>query len=107
MVNLGVAFNDVDFCLRLVEAGYRNVWTPYARLYHESSKTRGRDGAGEKRDRLDQEIDYMRKRWGRQLERDPCYNPAFERYHQPYAVLTSAAYSPLRADEVSTTESGN
>src|SRR5690606_26085614 len=31
---LQVAFNDIDFCLRLREAGYRNLWTPFARLYH-------------------------------------------------------------------------
>jgi len=102
IANLGVAFNDVDFCLRLAEVGYRNVWTPHALLYHESSRTRGRDGTGRNRVRLDQETDYMRKRWKRQLERDPCYNPAFERYHEPYAVLSSAAYSPLR--EVCTSE---
>lgn len=98
MANLGVAFNDVDFCLRLTEAGYRHVWTPHASLYHQASRTRGRDGTGEKRTRLDQETAYMRKRWGRQLERDPYYNPAFELHEHPYGVLTSTTYSPLPAD---------
>jgi GT2 family glycosyltransferase len=99
MVNLGVAFNDVDFCLRLSEAGYRNVWTPYARLYHEGSKTRGRDGAADKRGRLDKEMHYMRNRWSQVLQRDPNYNPAFEQHDYPYAVLTAAAYSPFREGE--------
>ncbi len=98
VVNLGVAFNDVDFCLRLGEAGYRNVWTPYARLYHEGSKTRGRDGSADKRSRLDKEMDYMRKRWPRQLRRDPYYNPAFERHDHPYSTLTCAACAAFPED---------
>jgi GT2 family glycosyltransferase len=95
MVNLGVAFNDVDFCLRVAGAGYRVVWTPHARLYHEGSRTRGRDLAGERRGRLDQEMAYMHARWGRQLRRDPHYHPAFERYDKPYAVLAGTGEPPL------------
>jgi GT2 family glycosyltransferase len=38
--NLPTSYNDLDFCLRLLEKGYRNVWTPYALLYHHESKTR-------------------------------------------------------------------
>ena len=48
LVNLGVAYNDVDFCLRLIAAGYRNVWTPHARLYHRGLGTRLGDGNGRK-----------------------------------------------------------
>jgi GT2 family glycosyltransferase len=40
---LAVNFNDVDLCLRLVRKGYRNLWTPYAELYHHESLSRGRD----------------------------------------------------------------
>ena len=48
-VNLKVAYNDVDFCLRVREAGYRNVWTPYAELYHHESATRGYEDTPEKK----------------------------------------------------------
>jgi GT2 family glycosyltransferase len=95
MVKLRVALNDVDFCLRLVEAGYRNVWTPYARLYHLAGQSRGEDSGGEKRQRLDAEIAYMKERWPAVLQRDPCHNPAFERYEHPFSMLSSAAYPPV------------
>jgi GT2 family glycosyltransferase len=72
---LQVAFNDIDFCLRLGEAGYRNVWTPFAALYHHESASRGSDESGEKRERFLREIALMEQRWGRLLERDPAYNP--------------------------------
>ncbi len=73
--NLSVAFNDVDFCLRLREAGYRNVWTPYAELLHHESATRGEDVAPEKRARFEREIAFMQKRWGALIADDPAYNP--------------------------------
>jgi glycosyltransferase involved in cell wall biosynthesis len=73
-VNLAVAFNDVDFCLRLGEAGYRNVWTPYAELFHHESATRGEDVAPAKRARFEREIAWMQGRWGAMIERDPAYN---------------------------------
>ncbi len=70
MVNLGVAFNDVDFCLRLIEAGYRNLWTPHARLRHFASATRGTDQRGTRRSRLDREIAHLYKPFGRPLAPD-------------------------------------
>ena len=73
--NLAVAFNDVDFCLRLREAGYRNLYTPYAELYHYESYSRGADTAPEKRERFEREVAYMRRRWRAVLESDPSYNP--------------------------------
>jgi O-antigen biosynthesis protein len=72
---LAVGFNDVDFCLKLVEAGYRHVWTPYAELIHHESATRGQDNSPEKQRRAEKELRYMRKRWGDQLYIDPAYNP--------------------------------
>ncbi|MBI4773318.1 MAG: glycosyltransferase family 2 protein [Deltaproteobacteria bacterium] len=66
---LGVAFQDVDYCLRLVENGYRIVYTPYSCLIHYESVTRGRaPDRGE-------EVRYMHERWGRLIADDPCYNP--------------------------------
>jgi GT2 family glycosyltransferase len=73
--NLAVAFNDVDFCLRLRERGYRNVWTPFAELYHYESISRGNDLSGEKWERFQKEAAYMRERWGSALDEDPYWNP--------------------------------
>jgi glycosyltransferase involved in cell wall biosynthesis len=74
-VNLSVAFNDVDFCLRLRELGYRILWTPYAELCHLESASRGRDDIPIQEDRFKREIAYMSKRWGDRLFSDPYYNP--------------------------------
>ncbi len=72
---LKVAFNDVDFCLKVRAAGYRNLWTPYAELYHHESASRGKEDTLEKRDRFRGEVEYMRATWGELLDRDPAYNP--------------------------------
>lgn len=73
--NLKVAFNDVDFCLKVRELGYRNVWTPYAELYHHESATRGYEETPEKQLRFAQEAIYMKERWGDLLLNDPAYSP--------------------------------
>jgi GT2 family glycosyltransferase len=73
--DLQVAYNDVDFCLRLREAGYRNVWTPNADLYHHESASRGSDTAIDKQDRFHRETRYMKRRWEALLADDPAYNP--------------------------------
>lgn len=72
---LAVAFNDVDFCLKVREAGYLIVYDPYAQLYHYESKTRGAENTKEKVERFQTEIEYMRSRWITILkEGDPYYN---------------------------------
>lgn len=76
---LAVAFNDVDLCLRLRAAGYRNVWTPFARLVHHESKSRGPEDTPEKRARFEAESRVMRERWGAELRSDPYYNPNLSR----------------------------
>lgn len=73
--NLAVTFNDVDFCLRLREAGYRILWTPYAELIHHESASRGFDNSAQKQVRFLAEVDYMKSKWGDILQRDPFYNP--------------------------------
>ena len=73
--NLAVTFNDVDFCLRLREAGYRILWTPYAELIHHESATRGFDNSAPKQVRFLAEVDYMKSKWDHILQRDPFYNP--------------------------------
>ncbi|MEG1073996.1 MAG: glycosyltransferase family 2 protein [Ruthenibacterium sp.] len=71
-----VAFNDVDFCLRIRAAGYRIAYTPYAELYHYESKSRGLDEKDKtKRIRFDAERARLKERYGDALLRDPYYNP--------------------------------
>ena len=72
---LAVAFNDVDFCLRIREKGHLVVWTPFAELYHLESASRGPDTAPDKVKRFMGEVAYMQERWGDSLLADPYYNP--------------------------------
>lgn len=72
--DLSVAFNDVDFCLKVHEAGYRNIWTPWAQLYHHESASRGSEDTREKIARFAGEADYMRSRWSTDQYADPAYN---------------------------------
>lgn len=72
---LGVAFNDIDFCLRVREAGYRNVWTPYAEMNHHESASRGTEDTPAKQARFFSEICLMQSRWGEKLFDDPAYSP--------------------------------
>ena len=82
--NLPVAFNDVDLCLKMIERGYRIVWTPYALLYHHESASRGDDRdlrgcSSEKYQRVTSELDYIEGKWRRYVENDPYYNPNLTR----------------------------
>lgn len=71
-----VAFNDVDFCMRVRKAGYKVVYNPYALLYHYESKTRGMEDSEEKIQRFQREINLFVNRWNKELEEgDPFYNP--------------------------------
>jgi len=85
---LAVAFNDVDFCLRVREAGYRNVWTPHAQLYHHESASRGSDMDPDKYERFVKEVRWMENRWGSKLGEDPAYNPnlTFDTTVPPFAL---------------------
>lgn len=73
--DFAVAFNDIDFCIRVHQAGYHNLWTPFAELYHHESATRGSDLAPEKIERFKQEIKSMETLYGDILFNDPAYNP--------------------------------
>jgi glycosyltransferase involved in cell wall biosynthesis len=72
--DLTVAFNDVDFCLKVLHAGYRNLWTPYAELYHHESASRGKEDTPEKQARFAKETRYMRETWKDIIDEDPYYN---------------------------------
>ena len=83
---LKVAFNDVDLCLRIRAAGYRIVWTPFARLIHHESKSRGAEDTPEKKARFEGEVLTMLDRWGPQLRADPYYNINLSRNSAHYRV---------------------
>lgn len=81
-----VAFNDVDLCLRIRTAGYRNVWTPFAELIHHESASRGYEDTPEKVARFEREVRFMQERWGASLRTDPHYNPNLSMRSGDFAV---------------------
>jgi len=93
--HLRVAFNDIDFCLRVREAGYRNVWTPYAELFHHESATRGTDIAPAKQARYQSEVRYMQSRWSKELKHDPAYSPNLTLDHEDFSYAWPPRVSPM------------
>ena len=76
---LKVAYNDIDFCLKLRDAGFENVYCPYAVLYHHESVSRGKGVEPSKRKRFQSEVKCMQERWGEIIANDPYYNPNLDR----------------------------
>lgn len=76
---LQVAFNDVDFNLKVREKGYNNIYLPIVELYHYESKTRGLDTTPEKQKRFMQEWQFMMNKWNDKLKYDPYYNDNFSK----------------------------
>ena len=73
---LRVAFNDIDYCMKLRRAGYLIVYNPYAELYHFESKSRGLEDTPDKVERFNGEIELFNRKWEKELEKgDPYYNP--------------------------------
>ncbi|XGA79198.1 glycosyltransferase family 2 protein [Halomonas sp. CH40] len=83
---LAVTFNDVDLCLKVYKAGYRNLWTPYAELYHHESISRGADNTPKKRTRRLREMAYMRRTWSDLLNHDPAYNPNLTLAYEDFSL---------------------
>ncbi|MCG6857998.1 MAG: glycosyltransferase family 2 protein [Salaquimonas sp.] len=73
--NLAIAYNDVDYCLKARQAGYRVVFTPNAEIIHRESASRGKDITPAKSARLYAEMAFMKDKWGKTLERDPMAMP--------------------------------
>lgn len=88
-INLPIAFNDVDYCLRVRASGRRVVWTPHAELYHYESVSRGKDQDREQQKRAKREVAYMRSRWSDLMHHDPFYNPNLS-YTRPDFSLSNA-----------------
>ncbi|ART81763.1 hypothetical protein CBP31_03275 [Oceanisphaera profunda] len=93
-INLKVAFNDIDFCLKVQELGYRNLWTPYAELYHHESVSRGAEDTPEKIKRFQQEVRFMENKWGSVLMQDPYYSPNLTLQHEDFSL----AWPPRQQD---------
>lgn len=84
--SLTVAFNDVDFCLKVRAAGYLNLWTPFATLVHHESVSRGHDVTPAKARRFADEHAAMQRRWGEQLLYDPYYSPHLTYDREDFSV---------------------
>lgn len=84
--DLAVAFNDVDFCLKVRRAGYRNLWTPYAELTHHESATRHAVGSAPRVEKEAREVAYMRRNWGKLLAKDPAYNPNLTLFYEDFSL---------------------
>jgi GT2 family glycosyltransferase len=83
---LAIAFNDVDLCLKVAAAGYRNIYLPHAQLYHFESKSRGHENTPEKIARFGAEVEIMQARWNTTGIPDPCYSPNLTLAYENYAI---------------------
>lgn len=89
--DFAISLNDVDFCLKLREKGYLNVFTPFAELYHFESVSRGLDDQGEKAERYNKESEHFRSKWAKVLAKgDPYYNPNFSLDRSDFALKIQA-----------------
>jgi len=95
--DLPVQYNDVDLCLRLREAGYDIVWTPFAELLHHESKSRGYNTSPEQLEVFSREANYLKKRWAKWIEHDPAYNPHLTIDRSDFSIAKdSRAHFPWR-----------
>jgi len=74
-INFPIALNDVDLCLKLMNIGYNNVWTPFAKLYHHEGASRGSDDNSSENKRFRKELIFLRSKYSQIFEEDPFYNP--------------------------------
>ncbi len=90
--NFSVAYNDVDFCLRAWDRGYRTVYTPHATLYHHESASRGFENNHQKKKRWQQEADNFSAKWQPVIENDPFYNPALTLFEENFRLADPPRY---------------
>ena len=84
--DFAVAFNDVDFCLKIQSAGWRNVYVPHAVLLHHESKSRGKDELPQNVRRFRREFDILQQRWGTNAYVDPVHNPNLDRGSERFVI---------------------
>lgn len=98
---LAIAYNDVDLCLKIYSAGYRNLWTPYAELYHYESVSRGSDATSpEKIRRLYSESEYMLQNWAHLINMDPYYNINLTKKNENYHLCESFSKNLSFTDKI-------
>lgn len=93
--DLIVAFNDVDFCLKVRELGKRNVYCAEALLFHHESVSRGSDAHGEKAIRFAKELKYLRDNWGEVIANDPAYNINLTRKRENFGLRETQELNEL------------
>ncbi len=85
--NLKICLNDVDFCLKLREKGYLNIFTPFCELFHYESQSRGLDTDKAKAERYEKEVALFKERWKPVLDKgDPYFNPNISLDHNDYTI---------------------
>lgn len=84
--DLTVAFNDVDFCLRVLQLGRRNLYCAEATLFHHESVSRGQDDTHDKRARFEKELEYLQSAWSVYIHDDPAYNPNLTLKHENFSI---------------------
>jgi len=95
-INFAVNYNDVDFCLRLIKAGYRNLFCPDAVLIHHESKSRGAPTAADAHAQWQRERQAMINRWGAALEADPHYSPHLSLLEENLSLTLKASTPTAR-----------
>lgn len=85
-INLAVAFNDVDLCIKLLDKNYYNVCLSQIEAFHYESKSRGSDNEGDKLKRFMREVTYMKEKWGEYLVHDPFYSPNLTLKRDDYSI---------------------
>ncbi|MCI5502370.1 MAG: glycosyltransferase family 2 protein [Lachnospiraceae bacterium] len=84
---LKVAFNDIDYCMKLRKAGYDVIFTPFAEMYHYESISRGYEDTSEKEARFRSEVNYFMDKWGDVIRRgDPYYNPHLTLRYEDFSL---------------------
>lgn len=82
-----VAFNDIDFCLRIRRLGLLIVYDAWARFHHYESKSRGLEDTAEKKERFRREVTHLQQNWGDILSKgDPYYNPNLSLERQDFSL---------------------
>ena len=95
-INFAVNYNDVDFCLRLIKAGYRNLFCPDAVLIHHESKSRGAPTEADTYAQWQRERQAMINRWGAALEADPHYSPHLSLLEENLSLALKASTTTAR-----------
>jgi O-antigen biosynthesis protein len=94
--DFAVAYNDVDYCLRAYEAGFRTLWTPFSCLYHHESVSRGSDLFGERKRRFNAEKENLKARHKTADFLDPAANPGYDRRFSTPQFLSPEALASAR-----------